>query len=157
MPFFLFLYLRSKEKERAAKKEKENTQMFPTLSHMFERGMCHCERSEAIQPFRLRRISFSGYCASHTPEVQGRSYFNRERVTLVTIASERVRACPQQPFNPMPAGHCGYQFHLRVFSFFGYISFSFRCNKRERNVQINKNRSSLFYWYFRPYILCIDR
>ena len=58
MPFFLFLYLRGKEKERMAKKEKENTQLFSTLSHTFERaGVIANETEQSVvagQPALLR-------------------------------------------------------------------------------------------------------
>jgi len=55
MQFFLFLYLRGKEKERAAKKEKETTQLLSASSL----------RSAAFS-IRLCRIFYARYCALHT-------------------------------------------------------------------------------------------
>jgi len=105
MPFFLFLFLQSKEKERTAKKEKEKHANVSYALTSFGRVFSFC----------FAKISYARYCCCAT-----RSQVYRRRVRS-TVAGERVPVYRQQPFNPMPEGHCEL---LRVFSFFGYISFS---------------------------------
>jgi len=65
----------------------------------------------------------------------------RVRVALATIGLVKVRVCPQQPFDLMPVGHCGYQFYLRVFlsSFLGslfLLSFTSQIKERRKKEQI---------------------